>query len=120
MTFNEHWSYHVGDNDWKSPGQIVDLLAKAAAGKGNLLFNIGPKGDGSVPQQSVDILQAVGQWIKRNGECVYDTDLFTYDLQLRQEQHRADWSHQGPFTAKRQAPVIAYFNDLISHRAHAG
>ena len=116
ITFNENWGYHVGDHNWKSPEHIVGLLAKAAAGKGNLLFNIGPKGDGSIPQQSADILKAVGQWLKRNGKCVFDTDLFTFDLQLREPHHRADWSHQGPFTAKGNClyHIVRYWPGEVS------
>ena len=100
MTMNESWGYHRGDNNWKSPQEIVALLAKAAAGKGNLLLNIGPCGDGSIPKESVSILESVGEWVERNGECVFATDIFNYGLEKREPHHRADWSYQGPFTAK--------------------
>ena len=99
MTLNEHWGYHRGDAQWKSAGQVIGLLAAAAAGKGNLLLNIGPRGDGSVPQASRDILLAVGQWLQRNGECIFDTDLFSYGLMSR-DNYNGDWSHNGPFTLK--------------------
>lgn len=97
MTLNNHWGYHKGDHLWKSPSDVVGLLAKAAAGQGNLLLNIGPCGDGTVPEESAQILKSVGAWLKRNGECIYDTDRFTWDLTLR-EGHESDWSHHGPFT----------------------
>ncbi len=100
ITFNEHWGYHRGDNEWKSPEQIIGLLATAAQNKGNLLFNIGPKGDGSVPQASVDILRTVGKWVKKNEECLFDTDLFIYGLEKREEHHRGDFNANGPFIAK--------------------
>jgi alpha-L-fucosidase len=100
LTFNEHWSFHRGDHDWKTPAQIIDLLVKAAQNKGNLLFNIGPKGDGSIPEESVRILEEVGKWVDRNGECLFDTDLFVFGLEKREDFHRADWSFQGPFTVK--------------------
>ena len=97
MTLNNSWGYHSGDLDWKAPGQIVDMLATVACGRGNLLLNIGPRGDGSVPEESVRVLTAVGDWIRRCGECIYDTDLFTMDLRER-GPHRGDWTHHGPLT----------------------
>ena len=99
ITMNNSWGFHRGDHEWKTPGQVVDMLATVAAGRGNLLFNIGPRGDGSVPEQSVRVLEAVGDWIRRCGECVFDTDPFTYDLQEKGD-HRGDWNAFGPLTAK--------------------
>jgi alpha-L-fucosidase len=99
ITFNDHWGFHRGDHNWKNPNQIIQLLATAAQSKGNLLFNIGPRGDGSVPEESVRILKAVGDWVRRNGEAVFDTDLFTFSLTERGE-HNGDWSHNGPVTLK--------------------
>lgn len=100
MTMNNSWGYHAGDHDWKSPQEIVDLLTQAAIGKGNLLLNIGPRGDGVVPEPSVNVIETVGAWLNRGGrEALFDTDLFTYDLQMR-GNHRSDWSHHGQFTAK--------------------
>lgn len=99
LTFNEHWGYCRSDNDWKSPWQVISLLATAASGKGNLLFNIGPKGDGSIPEQCVSILETIGEWIRRNGECLEDTDIFCYGLEKREAHYRGDWSSHGPFTA---------------------
>jgi alpha-L-fucosidase len=99
MTLNNHWGYHPGDKCWKSPSEVVGLLAKAATGRGNLLLNIGPRGDGSVPEESVEILQAVGGWLRRCGECIFDTDRFTWGL-MKREGHESDWSNNGPFTRK--------------------
>ncbi len=102
ITANDHWGYHRGDNNWKSPAEVVGLLAAAASSKGNLLFNIGPQADGSVPEASARILDAVGDWMRRNGECIFDTDIFTCGLMSR-EGHNGDWSHNGPFTLKGQS-----------------
>ena len=99
MTLNNHWGYHRGDNEWKTPAQVIDLLRTAAQGRGNLLLNIGPKGDGSIPKETLDILNQVGEWLKKHGEAIFDTDQFTWGLEKR-EDHRSDWSHNGPFTAK--------------------
>ena len=100
MTLNNSWGYHAGDHDWKTPGLVVDLLATAAQGRGNLLLNIGPRGDGSVPEASVQVLESVGDWLTRcGGEAIYNTDQFTFDLQER-GVHRGDWNHLGPCTAR--------------------
>ena len=99
MTLNNHWGYHRGDHLWKSPNDVVGLLHKVAAAQGNLLLNIGPRGDGTIPEASVKIVKAVGEWLGRCGECIYDTDRFTWDLEVRGD-HKADWSLNGPFTLK--------------------
>ena len=97
MTLNDNWGYHRGDHNWKSPQAVVSLLAAAAQSQGNLLLNIGPRGDGAVPERSEQIVRDVGAWLRRCGECVYDTDRFTFGLMSR-EGHNGDWSHNGPFT----------------------
>ncbi len=102
ITTNNSWCFHRGDRDWKTPGQVVDMLATVAQQRGNLIFNVGPKGDGSLPQPATRLLESVGDWLQRNGECMRGTDQFTTDLQLRAD-HRGDWCHHGPFTAKGNA-----------------
>lgn len=99
ITLNNNWGFHQGDHDWKTPQQVVDMLATVATGKGNLLLNIGPRGDGSIPEESVRIIRAVGDWLQRCGECIFDTELFTFDLREKGD-HRGDWCSHGPFTAK--------------------
>jgi alpha-L-fucosidase len=99
MTLNDHWGYYRGDDNWKSAGGIIDMLAKVACGKGNLLLNIGPKGDGSIPEASVKILEDLGAWMKINSESIFGTDIFTFDL-MEKGKHRADWIAQGHLTAK--------------------
>ncbi len=71
MTMNESWGYHEADNDWKSPETIVRNLSTCAHDGGNYLLNIGPKPDGSIPEESVRILTAVGEWMDKNGPTIY-------------------------------------------------
>lgn len=99
MTLNEHWGFHKGDEDWKSPRKVIELLITAAQGRGNLLLNIGPRGDGSVPERSEAIVREVGAWLERHGDCLDGTDLFSFGLMDR-EGHNGDWSSNGPFTLK--------------------
>jgi alpha-L-fucosidase len=75
MTMNGSWGYQKADDDWKSPRTIVRNLITCAHDTGNYLLNIGPKPDGSVPEESVKILTQVGNWMEANGKSVRDTDV---------------------------------------------
>ncbi len=75
MTMNDSWGYHKADDNWKSPKNIVRNLITCAQGGGNYLLNIGPKGDGSIPEESVQILTAVGKWMDKHSEAIYESEL---------------------------------------------
>jgi alpha-L-fucosidase len=66
----DSWGYAEGDT-YKSPDEIVQLLADVVSKNGNLLLNIGPKADGTIPDEAKSILLSVGQWLKLNGEAIY-------------------------------------------------
>jgi len=110
VTHNNSWGFHHGDHAWKSPAEVIKLLVTCANGRGNLLFNIGPKPDGSIPEPTVRVLREVGQWLKRNGEAIFDTDFFRFRLNERvtpetlahrsENTLRSDWNYHGPMTAK--------------------
>ena len=102
MTINNNWGYHAGDHNWKSPKEIAEMLRRAAAGQGNLLLNVGPKGDGSIPAETIGILDEVGNWLKINGRAIYASDRFEFNLRNRGDS-RADWTHHGLFSAKDKA-----------------
>jgi alpha-L-fucosidase len=71
MTLNDSWGFNRGDDAWKTPKTIVDNLITCARGGGNYLLNIGPKPDGSIPPESVEILETVGKWLDTNGKAIY-------------------------------------------------
>jgi len=98
ITLNNNWGFHRGDSDWKSPKAVAEMLRQCAAGCGNLLLNVGPKGDGSIPQESIDILDRVGGWLAKNGTAIYGTERFEFNLRERGDS-RGDWTHSGGFTA---------------------
>jgi alpha-L-fucosidase len=74
MTMNDSWGYQRADDNWKSPKTIVRNLVTCARDGGNYLLNIGPKPDGSVPEESVRILSDVGRWMDRNGATIYGAE----------------------------------------------
>jgi alpha-L-fucosidase len=75
MTMNNSWGYNVGDDDWKSPKTIVRNLVTCARGYGNYLLNTGPKGDGSIPAESVQILSGVGRWMDKHADLIHNAEL---------------------------------------------
>ncbi len=79
MTLNDSWGFNRGDDAWKTPKTIVGNLAKCAGFGGNYLLNIGPKPDGSVPEETVTVLETVGKWLDTNGKAIYGTERGRYD-----------------------------------------
>ena len=73
-TTNESYGYHGHDKSHKPPGHFIQLLAKAAARGGNLLLNIGPKGDGTFATEDRQILDAIANWWKVNGDSIRGTE----------------------------------------------
>jgi len=71
MTMNETWGYKSYANNWKSVETLVHNLIDIASKGGNYLLNVGPKSDGTFPQESVDILKGMGAWMKVNSEAIY-------------------------------------------------
>jgi len=74
MTMNDSWGYQKADDDFKSPKTIVRNLINCAKGGGNYLLNIGPKPDGSVPEEEVSTLETVGKWMDKNGPTIYEAE----------------------------------------------
>jgi alpha-L-fucosidase len=72
MTFNGSWGWQpCPPEDWHSVRKVLDMLRQVSAGCGNLLLNIGPLPDGSVPREAVERLQAVGRWMDTYGSVIY-------------------------------------------------
>lgn len=73
MTVGDKWGYNRFDVNIKSPRTVIRRLQECAAKGGNLLLNIGPKGDGSIPMPLVDVFTRIGHWMDVNGEAVYNS-----------------------------------------------
>jgi alpha-L-fucosidase len=75
MTLNDSWGYQRADDNWKSSRTVIRNLISCVRDGGNYLLNIGPKPDGSVPEESSRVLHEVGEWMNTNGHTIYDSDL---------------------------------------------
>lgn len=73
MTMNTTWGYNQHDHKWKSSREIIRNLVDIASKGGNYLLNIGPKGDGSIPEESVKCMSEVGRWMDANAESIRGT-----------------------------------------------
>ena len=73
MTIGKTWGYDKLDNDFKSASTLIRNLAEAASKGGNYLLNVGPTADGVIPDQQIERLEAIGKWMKVNGEAIYGT-----------------------------------------------
>lgn len=74
---NASWGYVEGDT-YKSPEFIIHLLTDVVSKNGNLLLNIGPRSDGTIPDPAQQVLREIGTWLKTNGEAIYGTRPWTH------------------------------------------
>jgi alpha-L-fucosidase len=74
MTINDSWGYQPNDREFKSPAQIIKIFAECLSKGGNLLLDIGPKADGSIPLEDVTVLKELGKWTKKHSEAIYGTE----------------------------------------------
>ena len=73
LTMNESWGYNTADNNYKSARALVHTLCEIAGKGGNLLLNISPMGDGSIPPAQQERLSAVAEWMSRNRASILGT-----------------------------------------------
>jgi alpha-L-fucosidase len=73
MTTNDNWGYRKSDTNWKTPYEVISIFVDAVSNGGNLLLDIGPKEDGTIPNEQVNILKELGAWNKRNGGAIFNT-----------------------------------------------
>ncbi|MBU2650968.1 MAG: alpha-L-fucosidase [Bacteroidetes bacterium] len=73
MTMNDSWGYQHNDSNYKTPGQIIQIFTDCISMGGNLLLDIGPKADGSIPVEQMNILEELGRWTHKHADAIYGT-----------------------------------------------
>ena len=73
MTMNDRWGYNMLDKNFKSTTDLLQKLSDIVSKNGNFLLNIGPKPDGTFPEESVQRLSEIGDWMDVNGEAIHGT-----------------------------------------------
>lgn len=74
QTMNYSWGYRITDNAYMSSDDLIRYLVKTAGKGANLLINIGPRPDGTLPDGAVERLEALGRWMDVYGATIYDTE----------------------------------------------
>ncbi len=73
MTINNSWGYQPADTNYKTPFEIISIFMDAVSNGGNLLLDIAPKEDGSIPAQQEFVLKELGRWNAKHGEAIFNT-----------------------------------------------
>ena len=71
MTLNRSWGYRQSDTNYKSPREIIRTFTEVFTNGGNLLLDVGPMEDGTIPDEQVFRLKELGSWISKHEEAVY-------------------------------------------------
>ena len=73
LTSNDNWGYRPTDTNMKSTNEVLQIFTECLGMGGNLLLDIGPKADGTIPQEQVNLLQEIGRWTTKHSEAIYGT-----------------------------------------------
>nr|WP_162024492.1 MULTISPECIES: alpha-L-fucosidase [unclassified Lentimonas] len=81
-TTNDSWAFAWYDENWKSPTEILKRVIGTVARGGTYMLNIGPRGDGSVPERAAHSLRVSGEWIQSYPQAVYGVDASPWEHAL--------------------------------------
>jgi len=80
MTMRHNWGYDQDDDNWKTPKEIIEMLALNVARGVNFLLNVGPSPEGTLCTEEIERLKEVGEWMMANGESIYGTNSAPVDF----------------------------------------
>ena len=72
ITLNNNWGYSYSDHHYKSSSMIIRTLVECVSKSGNLLLNVGPDATGRIPDESIKILEEIGDWMEKNSKSIYN------------------------------------------------
>jgi alpha-L-fucosidase len=104
LTMNDSWGYQHNDHNYKSANQLIRMFVDCLRMGGNLLLDIGPKADGSIPAEQVAILEEFGRWTRKHQEAIYGS----------RAGIPTDYFH-GPTTLSKDRKTLYLF---LPHRPH--
>ncbi|MDO6738212.1 alpha-L-fucosidase [Wenyingzhuangia sp. 2_MG-2023] len=99
-TNNDSWSYAWYDNNFKSPKKILDRLIQTIGRGGSYLFNVGPNGEGVIPEIGVTFLEQTGAWINKYPQVIYGAGASPWG-------HKLPW---GDVTTKGNSLYLSVFD----------
>ena len=73
MTINNNWGYQPQDTNWKTPYEIITIFADVISYGGNMLLDIGPREDGTIPDEQIHVLKELGKWNDKHSEAIFGT-----------------------------------------------
>lgn len=104
MSMGVSWSFVENDN-YKSTKQLIHMLVDIVAKGGNYLLNVGPDEDGQIPETAVERLREIGEWLKVNGQAIYNTrPLYPYAKGDKRYTQSKDGKFQYEITLTDEAP----------------
>jgi alpha-L-fucosidase len=106
ITLANNWGF-VANDAFKSPTKIIHSLIEVVAKGGSLLLGIGPKPDGTLPEEALVRLQEIGVWMNKNGAAIYNTRI------TKNYQDGNTWFTQNNTTATRYALVCLKEGDAV-------
>jgi alpha-L-fucosidase len=126
MTFNGAWGWmETPPEEWLSARKVIDMLRTCTGGGGNLLLNIGPHPDGSVPKEAVERLTTIGRWLNTYGDVIYGKvdrasiigwpNFSAYGNWTRKGNTMYFWCSRWP---ERDFPLAGVVGKLVSARVY--
>jgi alpha-L-fucosidase len=88
-----------GEAETIAPGDLIALLVDVVSKNGNLLLDVGPEADGTIPPVQMERLKALGDWLRQNGAAIYDTEPWDHAEGKTVEGDDLRFTYQGHINA---------------------